>query len=213
MKVGTDGVLLGAWTNIDPDSHRILDIGTGTGLIALMLAQRNSTAHVTAIDIDLQCAAQAAENFAASPWDNRLQSICTPVQRYDPGWRFDLIVSNPPYFTEFLKSPDPGKNTARHTVCLTFADLTATVQRLLHPAGRFALVLPPAEMQRFQSAALGRLFPIRLTEVYSASGKPAKRMLAEFSPSPTRSPAPDRLTIDEHDERYRRLVEDFYLKF
>lgn len=212
MKVGTDGVLLGAWVNVEPADRRILDIGTGTGLIALMLAQR-SNARIVALDIDENCASQAAENFAASPWRDRLQSIHTPVQTYDPGWRFDLIVSNPPYFTESLKSPDPGKNTARHTVSLTFSDLTAAVQRLLHPAGRFALVLPPAEMQRFRSVALGRLFPVRRTEVYPGVDEPVKRILAEFSPIPAPSPTPDRLTIDEHDAHYRRLLEDFYLKF
>ena len=96
MKVGTDGVLLGAWAEVRPGDRRMLDVGTGTGLIALMLAQR-SAARITAVDIDAECAMQAAENFAASPWADRLDAVPVAVQRYDPAERFDLIVSNPPY--------------------------------------------------------------------------------------------------------------------
>ena len=96
MKVGTDGVLLGAWAEVRPGDRRMLDVGTGTGLIALMLAQR-SAAWITAVDIDVECATQAAENFAASPWADRLDAVSVAVQRYDPVEKFDLIVSNPPY--------------------------------------------------------------------------------------------------------------------
>ena len=96
MKVGTDGVLLGAWAEVRPGDRRMLDVGTGTGLIALMLAQR-SAARITAVDVDAECATQAAENFAASPWADRLDAVAVAVQRYDPVERFDLIVSNPPY--------------------------------------------------------------------------------------------------------------------
>ena len=97
MKVGTDGVLLGAWAEVRPGDRRMLDVGTGTGLIALMLAQR-SAAWITAVDIDVECATQAAENFAASPWADRLDAVSVAVQRYDPVEKFDLIVSNPPYY-------------------------------------------------------------------------------------------------------------------
>ena len=113
MKVGTDGVLLGAWAEVRPGDRRMLDVGTGTGLIALMLAQR-SAAWITAVDIDVECATQAAENFAASPWADRLDAVSVAVQRYDPVEKFDLIVSNPPYYVDSLLSPDEGRNTARH---------------------------------------------------------------------------------------------------
>lgn len=142
MKVGTDGVLLGAWAEVRPGDRRMLDVGTGTGLIALMLAQR-SAAWITAVDIDVECATQAAENFAASPWADRLDAVSVAVQRYDPVEKFDLIVSNPPYYVDSLLSPDEGRNTARHAAGLPFGELAAAVVRLLSPGGRFALVLPP----------------------------------------------------------------------
>ena len=122
MKVGTDGVLLGAWAEVRPGDRRMLDVGTGTGLIALMLAQR-SAAWITAVDIDVECATQAAENFAASPWADRLDAVSVAVQRYDPVEKFDLIVSNPPYYVDSLLSPDEGRNTARHAAGLPFGEL------------------------------------------------------------------------------------------
>lgn len=121
MKVGTDGVLLGAWAEVRPGDRRMLDVGTGTGLIALMLAQR-SAAWITAVDIDVECATQAAENFAASPWADRLDAVSVAVQRYDPVEKFDLIVSNPPYYVDSLLSPDEGRNTARHAAGLPFGE-------------------------------------------------------------------------------------------
>ena len=194
MKVGTDGVLLGAWAEVRPGDRRMLDVGTGTGLIALMLAQR-SAARITAVDVDAECATQAAENFAASPWADRLDAVAVAVQRYDPVERFDLIVSNPPYYVDSLLSPDEGRNTARH-----------------------AAGLPPVEMQRFRSAALGRLYPVRWTEVYSTPRRGVRRILAEFCTTPVPPPEPSRLVIelggsDSYTEDYRRLTGDFYLKF
>ena len=236
MKVGTDGVLLGAWAEVRPGDRRMLDVGTGTGLIALMLAQRAPEAHVTgvdiddvgqaqrsaaritAVDVDAECATQAAENFAASPWADRLDAVAVAVQRYDPVERFDLIVSNPPYYVDSLLSPDEGRNTARHAAGLPFGELAAAVVRLLAPGGRFALVLPPVEMQRFRSAALGRLYPVRWTEVYSTPRRGVRRILAEFCTTPVPPPEPSRLVIelggsDSYTEDYRRLTGDFYLKF
>lgn len=217
MKVGTDGVLLGGWAEVRPGDRRMLDVGTGTGLIALMLAQR-SAARITAVDVDAECATQAAENFAASPWADRLDAVAVAVQRYDPVERFDLIVSNPPYYVDSLLSPDEGRNTARHAAGLPFGELAAAVVRLLAPGGRFALVLPPVEMQRFRSAALGRLYPVRWTEVYSTPRRGVRRILAEFCTTPVPPPEPSRLVIelggsDSYTEDYRRLTGDFYLKF
>ena len=208
MKVGTDGVLLGAWAEVRPGDRRMLDVGTGTGLIALMLAQR-SAAWITAVDIDVEC---------ASPWADRLDAVSVAVQRYDPVEKFDLIVSNPPYYVDSLLSPDEGRNTARHAAGLPFGELAAAVVRLLSPGGRFALVLPPVEMQRFRSAALGRLYPVRWTEVCSTPRRGVRRILAEFCTTPVPAPEPARLIIelggpDSYTEDYRRLTGDFYLKF
>lgn len=111
MKVGTDGVLLGAWARVEPQDERILDIGTGTGLIALMLAQR-SAARITAVEIDPGSASQARENADASPWGERIEVVCSSVQAFDPGRRFGLIVSNPPFYVDSLTCPDRGRSRA-----------------------------------------------------------------------------------------------------
>lgn len=217
MKVGTDGVLLGAWAEVRPDDRRMLDIGTGTGVIALMLAQR-SAARIEAVDIDPDCAEQAAGNFAASPWSGRLEARCLPIQEYAPDGRFDLIVSNPPYYVGSLHSPDQGRNRARHADSLPFGELVRAVVRLLADGGRFALILPPDEMRLFRSAALGRLFPLRWTEVCSTPRRGVRRVLAEFCAQPVPPPEVGRLIIqeggpDSYTGEYRRLTGDFYLGF
>ena len=154
MKVGTDGVLLGAWAAVRPQDRRMLDIGTGTGLIALMLAQRAPEAHVTGVDID--DVGQARENAAASPWSGRVAFAQCPVQEFETPEPFDLIVSNPPCFVDSLTCPDRGRTAARHAVHLPFGDLRDAVLRLLAPGGRFAVILPTAEAERFLAVCAGR---------------------------------------------------------
>lgn len=129
MKVGTDGVLLGAWADVE-QARRVLDIGTGTGLIALMAAQR-SQAEVCGVEVDEEAAGQACENADASPWKDRIRIICKPVQAYADGAGFDVIVSNPPYFQEQTFCPDSQRNGARHTDGLSFEELLEAVSRLL----------------------------------------------------------------------------------
>ena len=147
MKVGTDGVLLGAWAPVLPSDRRVLDIGTGTGLIALMMAQRMPQARIAGVDID--DVSQARENADASPWGARLEFHRCPVQEFAAGGAFDLIVSNPPYFVGSLTCPDAGRTAARHAVHLPFEALRDAVLRLLAPGGRFALILPSSETERF----------------------------------------------------------------
>ena len=163
MKVGTDGVLLGAWAAVRPQDRRMLDIGTGTGLIALMLAQRAPEAHVTGVDID--DVGQARENAAASPWSGRVAFAQCPVQEFETPEPFDLIVSNPPFFVDSLTCPDRGRTAARHAVHLPFGDLRDAVLRLLAPGGRFAVILPTAEAERFLAVCAGRLALVRRTDV------------------------------------------------
>lgn len=122
MKVGTDGVLLGAWVALGAADRLLLDVGTGTGVIALMLAQRSPAAGVTALDIDAACAEQARANADRSPWGGRVTTCCAPVQKYRPEEPFDLVVSNPPYYDRSLLPPDAGRTTARHTVALTHGE-------------------------------------------------------------------------------------------
>lgn len=151
MKVGTDGVLLGAWVSVRPSDRRILDIGSGTGLIALMMAQRVPGARITGVDVE--DISQARENADASPWGGRVAFVQCPVQEFAPQGKFDLVVSNPPFFVDSLTCPDAGRTTARHAVRLPFGDLRDAVVRLLSDEGRFAVVLPADEAARFMASA------------------------------------------------------------
>lgn len=219
MKVGTDGVLLGAWTGLRTTDRRLLDIGTGTGVIALMLAQRAPEAHVTGIDI--ADTSQARENADASPWGARLTFATCPVQRFEASAPFDLIVSNPPFFDDSLLCPDAGRTTARHTVTLPFTELCDAVVRLLAPSGRFAVVLPCSEVPRLLRAAGGRLAVVRRTEVHTTPRRPARRTLLEMMPTEAASEVAavsDELFVGTgqpecYTPEYRALTRDFYLKF
>ena len=133
MKVGTDGVLLGAWTKVDT-AKRILDIGTGTGLVALMLAQRSS-AHIIALEIDPLAARQAEENIMESPWQERMEVICLDFNVYTSKEKFDVIVSNPPFFIDSLTSPVESRTAARHNYSLPYSDLLQGVSAILNDHG------------------------------------------------------------------------------
>ncbi len=191
MKVGTDGVLLGAWAGLRPADRRILDIGAGTGLIALMMAQRAPEARITGVDVE--DVAQARENAAASPWGGRVAFEQCPVQEFAPDERFDLIVSNPPFFVDSLTCPDEGRTTARHAVRLPFDQLRDAVVRLLAGGGRFAVILPTDEARRFTAVCRGFLALTRCTGVRTTPRRPVKRMLMEFAREKdcAASPAPE----------------------
>lgn len=218
MKVGTDGVLIGAWCRL-PSSGRILDIGTGTGLIAVMAAQRASGCTVTGIDIDAECVAQARDNAASSPWGGRIGIEQCALQEFFPTHRFDAIVSNPPYFEESLLPPDARRTAARHTRSLTYAELVDGVVRLLDADGRFSLILPAAESERFLSAAHGVLFLTRRCDVRTTPGSGVRRVMMEFAVSvPNLLPHIESLSIEDggpmrYSGEYRALTRDFYLKF
>ncbi len=218
MKVGTDGVLLGAWAEVRPDDRRMLDVGTGTGLIALMLAQRAAGARITGVDVE--AVGQARENAAASPWDERLDFVQTPVQEFTPDTHFDLILSNPPFFTDSLLPPDAGRTAARHTVRLPFEELRDAVVRLLAPQGRFAVILPTDESARFTVLCAGRLRAVRRLEVHTTPRHPVSRVLTEFvhDNGVQQVCVEETLTIgtgahEEYTSEYRALTRDFYLKF
>lgn len=218
MKVGTDGVLIGAWCRL-PSSGRILDIGTGTGLIAVMAAQRASGCMVTGIDIDAECVAQARDNAASSPWGGRIGIEQCALQEFFPTHRFDAIVSNPPYFEESLLPPDARRTAARHTRSLTYAELVDGVVRLLDADGCFSLILPAAESERFLSAAHGVLFLTRRCDVRTTPGSGVRRVMMEFAVSvPKLLLQIESLSIEDggpmrYSGEYRALTRDFYLKF
>lgn len=215
MKVGTDGVLLGAWTDLS-QTRRILDIGTGTGLIALMLAQRNPEAQITAIDIDAEAVKQACENFSASPWSNRLKAIQQDVCHYTEFSLFDTIVSNPPYFVDSLKCTDNQRTTARHTDSLDAKRLLKKVSELLAPDGRFSLILPADQTNELiRIAQIQGLHPSRLTQVITRPGLPPKRSLVEFQKAVQPIQANELvIELERHvySEGYTSLTRDFYLK-
>lgn len=217
MKVGTDGVLLGAWTHTH-GSERILDIGTGTGLIALMLAQR-SDAIIDAIDIDPNACLQARENIASSPFADRIHVYHTPLSGYTPaeGIKYDRIVSNPPYFIDSLKCPDDKRRVARHTDTLSLPDLLRDSRRLLAPGGKIALVLPFDQRESLLDLIrTERLFLSNETLVSPVKDSNPKRILAELSADPQTRPLRSYLTIEierhRYTEEFTALVKDFYLK-
>lgn len=215
MKVGTDGVLLGAWAGCE-GANRILDIGTGTGVIALQMAQRNQQAKVQAVEIDPTAALRARANFDASPWAERLEVEQTAVQEFAPAEKFDLIVSNPPYFVDSLLPPDAKRSTARHTHDLTFEELDEAVARLLAEGGRFALILPVAEFEKYLT--ITQLNIVRRCDVHPIEGGAVKRIMAEFAKQKPTTIAYETIAIEkgrrgDYTDDYRALTKDFYLKF
>ena len=208
MKVGTDGVLLGAWA---PSGSRILDVGTGSGLIARMLMQRCPEAEVEGIDIDEAAVAQAKENGVRA-FQARLQDW-----KSDIGDCYDLIVSNPPYFQNSLKNPDRGRELARHTDSLGYEELIAHSARLLKEEGQLALILPAeAEEEIRNLAARYSLFPTHITRVYSKETKPARRVILAFSrKNSIVDLIEDSLVLEDEkggrSAAYSKLCEEFYL--
>lgn len=223
MKVGTDGILLGAWTPLS-DSEQILDIGAGTGLIGLMLAQRKVDAKVSMVEVDEQAAEQAVSNVAASPFSDRIEVHCCPIQEFRPagGRRFDLIVSNPPFFTGGVISEQEGRASVRHTVKLSHQDLLRSVQRLLAPEGSFCLVLPWLEGLRFMELAKSyQLYTWQKIKVSPSPEKSPNRLLLLMrkAPPPGGVPEDGALRIYATDgadaprsEAYQHLTAEFFVK-
>lgn len=217
MKVGTDGVLLGAWTPVK-SSVRILDIGTGTGLVALMLAQR-STASITALEIDEAAAAQATENINRSPWKNRIEVIQQDFKHYSSKngiSKFDTIVSNPPYFKASLKCSDEQRNKARHNDSLTYEELLAGVSGLLSQEGTFTIVIPMdvGEQIKILAHKYG-LYPSRQLFIITKPGGTPKRTLISFRFTKQTCETEELLTETsrhQYSEKYIELTRDFYLK-
>lgn len=230
MKVGTDGVLLGAWARVG-HCRRILDMGTGTGLVALMAAQR-SHADIVAIDLDSNAVAQAAENVAASPWAGRIQVLEADAREISnsqlrhqesrcplaiiSSLLFDAILCNPPFFENSLKCPDSARSMARHTDTLSFDELACSASRLLSSDGELSIIIPYDRSHDMTvSCACHGLFATRQTIVVPVDGGKPKRILMAF----TRQGAPHSIeTLCMQDSKhqytpeYVSLVEDFYLK-
>ena len=213
MKVGTDGVLLGAWAQ---GGRRILDIGSGTGLISLMMAQRFSEAEVVGIDMDADACGQARENVMASPFRDRVEIVCCRLQDFGGAGVFDAIVSNPPFFVDSLKNPDSKRTMARHTDSLPFRDLFTGVKRLLSDDGIFSAIVPVEVVEQFvaESCILG-FYLIRKCGVKTVERKQPKRFMLSFAKHRI-SPYEEHVEImvdsqGNRSEWYRKITEEFYL--
>jgi tRNA1Val (adenine37-N6)-methyltransferase len=219
MKVGTDAVLLGAW--IQPQTaQRILDIGTGTGILAIMLAQK-STALIDAIDIDVEALEQARENADFCKWRDRIQLTHASLQQFSKATtsRYDLIVSNPPYFIDSSKPPEEGRTLARHNDFLPFNELIEGVAKLLTPNGKFFVILPNKEavilkeLAEKQGLKLSKLLRVRTKQDKATE----KRHIMQFEFNPT-SFSEDSIVIEkegrhEYTDEYKELTKDYYIHF
>ena len=226
FKVGTDGVLLGAWASVE-HARSVLDVGTGTGLIALMLAQRraacttDSDMGIVALEIDMDSCEQARENIRISPWNQRIRVIKQSFQDYcmtGPA-TFDLIVSNPPFFRQSWKPDRQEKEISRHDTLLSLVELVSGVGKLLAQEGKFSVILPVEESHQLQKLARENLLHLhRICRVRPTTNMPAKRHLLEFRRSPAKKVSDSTMAIEKekrHDytDAYRELTRDFYLGF
>ena len=215
MKVGTDGTLLGAWASVPSGKSRLLDIGTGTGLIALMLAQRAEEAEVVGIDIDEDAVRQAQENVTASPFDLRVKIVHGDIADYDQG-PFDAIVSNPPYFVESLTCPDIQRTTARHTGSLSYTTLVQSAYRLLSDEGTFSVIIPFDCRSRLESeASIIGFFMSRVCAIRTTPRKQVKRYLIEFRKQPVYKYDIDEEVLEiasnTRSKWYQELTKEFYI--
>ena len=218
MKVCTDSCVLGAWAEVEK-AKQILDIGAGTGLLSLMVAQR-SDARITAVEINEAAAAQANENFSGSLWKNRIVLAPKSLQEFATvnSQNFDVIICNPPFFQASLRSADHAKTIAKHTQELPFEDLLAFVNRFLTPEGFFYLLLPPAEAEIFRKLAqTANLFPARELKLFTQPNGKHLRTIYAYTRSEKALPATETLFIRNPDQTYTpqfsQLLKDYYLIF
>lgn len=218
MKVGTDGVLLGAWAQIKSEVFSVLDIGAGTGLIALMMAQKSNAEVIDAIELNDDAYEQTVENFENSDWRDRLFCYHASLQEFvdEIDDEYDLIISNPPFYTSTYKEISEERAMARHTESLTYHELLEGTSKLLSEIGSCAFIIPFSEEENFiELAKQQKLFPNRITRVKGTENSPIKRTLLQFSFSATETEI-DELVIEierhQYTSAYIKLVEDFYLK-
>jgi len=218
MKVGTDGVLLGAWVYLESNPASILDIGTGTGLIALMMAQRSQAELIDAVELDYDAYIQSVENFERSDWGDRLFCYHASLQEFAEAIdeKYDMVISNPPFFNSTYKELPQNRAMARHTHSLSYNELLESVEKLLSKKGHFACIIPFSEEDKFiKIANQNKLFPNRITRVKGAVNTPVKRSLLQLSFFEKSIEVTELiLELDRHvyTKAYKDLVRDFYLK-
>lgn len=219
MKVGTDGVLLGAWCPIDNRPFSVLDIGSGTGILSLMLTQRSDAEQIDAIEIDENAYEQCVENFESSPWSDRLFCYHAGLDEFmdEPEDEYDIIVSNPPFYSEDYKTESEQRDLARFQDALPFEDLVEAAQLLLSENGIFAVIIPFKEEVRFINlCAEADLYPVKVTRVKGTPTSEIKRSLLAFKRYELSVLTADELIIEtarhQYTEEYTDLTKDFYLK-
>lgn len=218
MKIGTDGVLLGAWCPVDHRPFSILDVGAGTGVIALMLAQRSSAEQIDAIEIEEEAYEQCVDNFENSPWGDRLFCFHAGLDEFmeEPEDEYDLMVSNPPFYTDDYKSEDAARDLARFADALPFEDLIEAASLLLSENGVLAVIIPFKEEEAFVALAQEwELYPFQITRVKGTPNSEIKRSLLAFSRT-QKELSQDELIIEmarhQYTDEYTALTKDFYLK-
>ncbi len=219
MKIGTDGVLLGAWTSIDHNPFAILDIGTGTGIIALMLSQRSFAQQIDALEIDEDAYEQAVDNFENSPWSDRLFCYHAALDEFveDPEEEYDLIVSNPPFYTENYKTENEQRDLARFSDAMPFEDLIEAAALLLSEKGILSVIIPFKEEVNFMTLAEEyELYPQKITRVKGTPITEIKRSLLAFGRNKNSNLVIDELVIEtsrhQYTSEYIALTNGFYLK-
>lgn len=223
MKIGTDAVLLGAWCPIDnPDGSglfSVLDVGAGTGVLSLMLAQRSHAEQIDAIEIDEEAYEQCVENFEASPWSDRLFCFHAGLDEFvdEPEDEYDIIISNPPFYSEDYKTDNSQRDLARFQDAMSFEELVEAADLLLSENGIFAVIIPYKEEERFiDLCAEVELFPVKVTRVKGSHTTPIVRSLLAFKRFELSTLTADELVIEinrhEYTDDYINLTKDFYLK-
>ncbi|MDP5001052.1 MAG: methyltransferase [Flavobacterium sp.] len=218
MKIGTDGVLLGAWTPLINNPYNVLDIGAGTGILSLMLAQRSNAEQIDAIEIDEDAYEQCVENFEASPWGDKLFCFHAGLDEFvnEPEDEYDLIISNPPFYTDDYKSDNSSRDLARFEDALPFEELIEAAALLLSDNGIFSVIIPFKEEERFVSLCKELdLFPLKITRVKGTPTSEIKRSLLAFCRM-EQTPLIDELVIEisrhNYTPEYIKLTKEFYLK-
>lgn len=216
MKVGTDSVLLGCWAGGERTFNRILDVGTGTGILALLVAQRMPTARITALEKDVDATLQAKKNVSLSPWKDRIHVLHGDFRTFKDPKAFDFILSNPPYFQDALLSPDPKRNLARHTVSLPYRDLLCRSASLLSEGGMFSLIVPAEQAPEIRSIAFEYgLYTSRQAAIKTHNKGSVKRVMMEFSDH-LQICRTEEITIHAigggYSSQFLELTQDVYLK-
>lgn len=219
MKIGTDAVLLGAWCPIENNPFSILDIGAGSGILSLMLAQRSNAKQIDALEIDEDAYEQCVENFEKSPWSDRLFCFHAGLDEFiaEPEDEYDIIISNPPFYSENYKTADSHRDLARFQDALPFENLVEAVDLLLSEKGIFAVIIPYKEEDQFiDLCAEVELYPVKVTRVKGSDTTPIVRSLLAFKRYELSVLTADELVIEinrhEYTDDYIQLTKEFYLK-